>query len=762
MGKKNQQKKLQSTVEKEDREELLNTLGDFTSKENWDNFYKIKDAFEWYAEWHELRAPLLSHLPSLDDGSSASLQILVPGCGNSRLSEDLYDAGFKAITNIDFSKVAITEMLRRNVRSRPIMRWRVMDMADMQFADETFDIVLDKGGLDALMEPGKGTVLGSQYLSEVKRVLTSTGKFICLTLAEPNIIGFLFFKFRHGWNVTVYSIRPISQKSMNKFDLYTFMVVVEKDKSAILPQISSRLDDSYLNHNVIQARGLLEVLENENKFRTEYSNSPDLVYAFEDLRLGVKGNLAELNPGQRIKLNLGEPGKSCFCYKAVLLDAQEPSPSFEYVCGVFIVPKSRSHEWLFASEEGQWMIVISSKAARLIMVFLDASHTLGMEDIQIDLSPLVKPLAPGVADAFQIPFLGAGDGIKQRKVIYKVKSPLTGTIVIEDVLYAKNCDKNNLEPTDLVFRRLVFERMENLVQSEALLIKNSAEVLDELNEKKANTSSKTGRKGRQAQNDDQDLNIDDWSNNNNVDLNYLASDYHTGIISGLALICPLLESAASNGRMVKAIVIGLGAGLLPMFLHKTLPCLHIEVVELDIVVYDVAKGFFQFKEDAKLKVHITDGIEFVRELANSGKGEEGKDSSNENNKTDILIVDVDSADLSTGMTCPAADFVEESFLLAAKRSLSEQGLLVINLVSRSPSMKEMVVSRMTKIFKHLFCIQLDEDVNEVLFAINSEEEDVTEDRLEKASARMQELLNIENEEISQTIIEAAQKIKRLH
>lgn len=33
--------------------------------------------------------------------------------------------------------------------------------------DETFDAVIDKGGLDALMEPKLGPKLGNQYLSEV-------------------------------------------------------------------------------------------------------------------------------------------------------------------------------------------------------------------------------------------------------------------------------------------------------------------------------------------------------------------------------------------------------------------------------------------------------------------------------------------------------------------------------------------------------------------------------------------------------------------
>ncbi|KAF8402115.1 hypothetical protein HHK36_013067 [Tetracentron sinense] len=136
-------------MEKTNGAELLKTLGDFTSRENWDKFFSIRgsdDTFEWYAEWPYLRDPLLLQLSASNEipgvagapaEASASLKILVPGCGNSRLSEHLYDAGFCSITNIDFSKVVISDMLRRNVRSRPDMRWRVMDMTDMQVILQT-------------------------------------------------------------------------------------------------------------------------------------------------------------------------------------------------------------------------------------------------------------------------------------------------------------------------------------------------------------------------------------------------------------------------------------------------------------------------------------------------------------------------------------------------------------------------------------------------------------------------------------------------
>lgn len=39
--------------------------------------------------------------------------ILMVGCGNSRLSEDMFDEGFTTITNIDVSRVVIDLMIAR-------------------------------------------------------------------------------------------------------------------------------------------------------------------------------------------------------------------------------------------------------------------------------------------------------------------------------------------------------------------------------------------------------------------------------------------------------------------------------------------------------------------------------------------------------------------------------------------------------------------------------------------------------------------------
>lgn len=47
--------------------------------------------------------------------------ILIVGCGNSPLSEELYDLGYHKITNIDFSDVVIKQMTEKNKIKRSKM-----------------------------------------------------------------------------------------------------------------------------------------------------------------------------------------------------------------------------------------------------------------------------------------------------------------------------------------------------------------------------------------------------------------------------------------------------------------------------------------------------------------------------------------------------------------------------------------------------------------------------------------------------------------
>ena len=64
-----------------------------------------------------------------------------------------------------------------------------------------------------------------------------------------------------------------------------------------------------------------------------------------------------------------------------------------------------------------------------------------------------------------------------------------------------------------------------------------------------------------------------------------------------------------------------------------------------------------------------------------------------------------------------------------------------------------------QVFGHLFCLQLEEDVNEVLFAMKSDT--CFEENILQAVAELEKILQFEHPERIQSILKTAEKIKRL-
>jgi 2-polyprenyl-3-methyl-5-hydroxy-6-metoxy-1,4-benzoquinol methylase len=60
------------------------------------------------------------------EGWKENVRILNLGCGNSILSEELYDRGLKNIYNIDISHVVIEQMAMRNSVKRPELKCKIV------------------------------------------------------------------------------------------------------------------------------------------------------------------------------------------------------------------------------------------------------------------------------------------------------------------------------------------------------------------------------------------------------------------------------------------------------------------------------------------------------------------------------------------------------------------------------------------------------------------------------------------------------------
>lgn len=74
-----------------------------------------------YGEYPELCGVLHKYIKPKD-------KLLVVGCGNSVISENLYDVGYHSIVNIDISDIVIRQMIDKNQSKRPDMKFLKKDV----------------------------------------------------------------------------------------------------------------------------------------------------------------------------------------------------------------------------------------------------------------------------------------------------------------------------------------------------------------------------------------------------------------------------------------------------------------------------------------------------------------------------------------------------------------------------------------------------------------------------------------------------------
>mmetsp|Transcript_19856 Transcript_19856/g.27935 ORF Transcript_19856/g.27935 Transcript_19856/m.27935 type:complete len:299 (+) Transcript_19856:31-927(+) len=163
---------------------------EYGKREYWEERFATETEFEWLVSYSDIAPQITRFL------HPKKKKILVVGCGNSSFSADLYDAGYTCITNIDYSRNVIDAMRKRHERTRPLMEWLVMDMTDMSaaFADESFDVVIDKAAMDALMtqegdvwNPEQSVVDSCRTMCRhISRVLKLGGYHLHISFAQPH------------------------------------------------------------------------------------------------------------------------------------------------------------------------------------------------------------------------------------------------------------------------------------------------------------------------------------------------------------------------------------------------------------------------------------------------------------------------------------------------------------------------------------------------------------------------------------------------
>jgi len=174
----------------------------------WDDRYErdkkreeCANGYEWFLDsFEKLKSvhPLVTEI--FQDKNIVN--IIDIGCGNSQLGVELADAGFN-VTCIDYSSVAIRYM-QEKFGHKPRIKFLEMDLLKMDMEDNSFDLVMDKGALDAILftSSDQQDRNGYQISRDMHRILTEGGRYIVVTSTSLEMRQ-KYFTEDQGWKISL-------------------------------------------------------------------------------------------------------------------------------------------------------------------------------------------------------------------------------------------------------------------------------------------------------------------------------------------------------------------------------------------------------------------------------------------------------------------------------------------------------------------------------------------------------------------------------
>ena len=146
----------------------------------------------------------------------------------------------------------------------------------------------------------------------------------------------------------------------------------------------------------------------------------------------------------------------------------------------------------------------------------------------------------------------------------------------------------------------------------------------------------------------------------------------------------------------RILVVGLGGGSLPMFLHTLLPEARIDVVEINPDVVAVARRYFGFQEDALLRVFVDDGRRFIESPGP---------------RYDLIFLD------AYGPRSIPEHLATREFLATARARLSEGGAVVGNVWESSRPLFDSMVRTYQASFPQLHTLDVPASANRILVGL---------------------------------------------
>jgi spermidine synthase len=423
------------------------------------------------------------------------------------------------------------------------------------------------------------------------------------------------------------------------------------------------------------------------------------------------GNVKELVNGRIVDINLesvpSEKNAELSRFKLVLVDSIHKETLDKNNCAILIVPQGKESFPVYSTENGYRRLSESVGHSRLIVVHLKSGHSFeSFDSVKKELeSTIVRFAQHGYTN--EIPYVSEGKDIGKRSMVgikYKVIKPeedkfdpdeidqyeYQDQYVIEDLLEESESGEN------VLLRAIKFKTKLGEVQSDIRIRK---------------------KKVRDRKKDFSDLvkvRSPLWKTESDeflyIDHNFLNSEYLCAMITGLCAYYNLFEDDTNKEKKSNFLVLGTGAGMLPMFLYKALhPIIaRLNTVDLDETIVKIGQDYLGFNTDLgkNFRSEIGDALQFLEKDALKGK-------------TNTVFIDIASEDQGATQI-PPENFLDESFFKLLFDALSPNHHVVLfNTCCYSDAERDSTYAKINEKFKYCAYIDCSESSNRVYILSNT-------------------------------------------
>mgnify|MGYP000023309946 CR=1 FL=1 len=140
------------------------------NKNNWNSRYKTKET-GWDIGF--VSPPLKEYIDQISD---LSIKILIPGCGNAYEAEYLFKKGFKNIFIVDYSEIAISNLIKR-IPDFPIFNTICDDFFNIS---GQYDLILEQTFFCAIAVERR-----FEYARKVHSLLNKNGRLVGVFFNAP-------------------------------------------------------------------------------------------------------------------------------------------------------------------------------------------------------------------------------------------------------------------------------------------------------------------------------------------------------------------------------------------------------------------------------------------------------------------------------------------------------------------------------------------------------------------------------------------------